>query len=405
MVERRCAELLLQRAGRAAPARSPASATRDGAPLLSALGELRPSRLMRVVRRLAGAAFPNPTLDRRASCASTSRCPSCCANAADSVKRLPYFCAGCPHNTSHRGCPRARARAAGIGCHFMASWMERDTAGLIQMGGEGVDWVCALALHDRCRMCSRTWATAPTTTRATSRSARPSPPRPRITYKILYNDAVAMTGGQPVDGADQRRRDRAPGRERGRAAQSWWCSRRHRQVRRRSAVEFPRRHRPSTTAASSTPCSAGCARCAGVTVLIYEQTCAAEKRRRRKKGELADPAAPHLHQRGASARAAATAACRATAWRCCRVETDWGRKRRIDQSACNKDYSCVEGLLPELRQRRPARRAAQARRRPGATRRGALRARGGRRCPTAAEPVRWTGPTTCWSPASAAPAS
>jgi indolepyruvate ferredoxin oxidoreductase len=95
--------------------------------------------------------------------------------------------------------PEGSRALAGIGCHFMANWMERGTAGLIQMGGEGVDWV-GRSRFTTPRMCSRTWATAPTTTRATWRSARPSRRGANITYKILYNDAVAMTGGQPVDG-------------------------------------------------------------------------------------------------------------------------------------------------------------------------------------------------------------
>jgi indolepyruvate ferredoxin oxidoreductase len=123
--------------------------------------------------------------------------PEVLSNAGDSVKRLPYFCAGCPHNTSTR-CPTARG-PAGIGCHFMANWMERDTSGLIQMGGEGVDW----AAHSRFTRTPHMFQNLGDGTYYHSgylaiRQAMAA--KANITYKILYNDAVAMTGGQPVDG-------------------------------------------------------------------------------------------------------------------------------------------------------------------------------------------------------------
>jgi indolepyruvate ferredoxin oxidoreductase len=155
------------------------------------------------------------------------------SNSAD-ASSAALFLLRLPAQHQHRGA-RGLERAAGIGCHFMASWMER-TAGLIQMGGEA--WTGS---RTRCsparRTCSRTSATAPTTIRATWRSARPSRRR-HITYKILFNDAVAMTGGQPVDG-DQRRRDRAPGR--GEGARWWWCPTTSRST--TASARASRRHR------------------------------------------------------------------------------------------------------------------------------------------------------------------
>jgi indolepyruvate ferredoxin oxidoreductase len=124
--------------------------------------------------------------------------PPLLSNIGDSVKRLPYFCAGCPHSTSTRVPEGSRAQA-GIGCHFMASWMNRDTEGLIQMGGEGVDWVSHAMftkvphvfqnLGDGTYYHSGYLAIRQAIAAGTN-----------ITYKILFNDAVAMTGGQPVDG-------------------------------------------------------------------------------------------------------------------------------------------------------------------------------------------------------------
>ena len=145
-----------------------------GAAVLSSIGELRPSRIMATVAEWL--ARLNPALDRRHLVVDFLT-PCLLSNAADGVRRQPYFCSGCPHNTSTK-LPEGSRALAGIGCHFMASWMERGTSGLIQMGAEGVDWAAASPLHRPRSMCSRTSATAPTTTRAIWPSARPSPPRP-----------------------------------------------------------------------------------------------------------------------------------------------------------------------------------------------------------------------------------
>jgi indolepyruvate ferredoxin oxidoreductase len=168
--------------------------TRRGAPLLSALGELRPSRLIAVVA--AWLARLNPALDRR-DLVRDFTVPALLSNAAD-AKRQPYFCSGCPHNTStKRARGLARARRHRLPLHGQldgARHLGPDPDGRRRrrLGGR--------SRSARPRMSSRTSATAPTTTPATWRSARPVAARANITYKILYNDAVAMTGGQPVDG-------------------------------------------------------------------------------------------------------------------------------------------------------------------------------------------------------------
>ncbi|HKX43070.1 MAG TPA: indolepyruvate ferredoxin oxidoreductase family protein, partial [Burkholderiaceae bacterium] len=114
---------------------------REGRPFVSALGELRPSRLIELVAHWLEAHFPkNAILNEHLQHVRDFTPPDLLSNASDKVKRLPYFCAGCPHNTSTK-VPEGSTARAGIGCHFMANWMDRSTAGLIQMGGEGVDWV------------------------------------------------------------------------------------------------------------------------------------------------------------------------------------------------------------------------------------------------------------------------
>ena len=180
----------------------------DGAPLLSALGELRPSRLLATVADWL--ARHRPTIDRR-HLISDFLTPELLSNVADSVKRVPYFCSGCPHNTSTK-VPEGSLAQAGIGCHFMASWMpDRPTTGLIQMGGEGVDW----AAHSRFTSTPHVFQNLGDGTYFHSGylAIRQSiAAGSNITYKILFNDAVAMTGGQPVDGGTPRRCHRAPGR-------------------------------------------------------------------------------------------------------------------------------------------------------------------------------------------------
>src|SRR5438105_4356740 len=310
-----------------------------GAPLIAALGELRPSRLIEVVAAWLAHHFAR--LDRREHVVDFTP-PQALSNASDAVKRLPYFCAGCPHNTSTLVPEGSRAQA-GIGCHFMASWMNRDTDGLIQMGGEGVDWVSqsqfTRAPHVFQNLGDGTYYHSGYLAIRQAIAAGTN-----ITYKILFNDAVAMTGGQPVDGKISVESIAQQVTAEG-ASQVVVLSddiARYDAVRGRfpAGTEFHDRSELDAVQRRlrDTP---------GVTILIYEQTCAAEKRRRRKKGELVDPSRKLFINEGVC-EGCGDCSVQSNCVAVIPVETPLGRKRRIDQSACNKDYSCAKGFCPSF---------------------------------------------------------
>ncbi|WP_027793296.1 indolepyruvate ferredoxin oxidoreductase family protein [Paraburkholderia acidipaludis] len=311
----------------------------NGALLLSELGELRPSRILPVFA--AWLAKHKPVLDRRERVVDLVA-PQILSNVADAVRRTPYFCSGCPHNTSTK-VPEGSIAQAGIGCHFMASWMERDTTGLIQMGGEGVDW----AAHSMFTNMKHVFQNLGDGTYFHSgilaiRQAVAA--KANITYKILYNDAVAMTGGQPVDGSIS-----VP--QIARQVEAEGVSRfvvvsdepekydGHHGLFPKGTTFHPRRELDTVQRElRDTP---------GVTVLIYDQTCAAEKRRRRKKGEFPDPD-KRLFINEAVCEGCGDCGVQSNCLSVEPVETELGRKRRIDQSSCNKDYSCVNGFCPSF---------------------------------------------------------
>ncbi|MCE4556373.1 indolepyruvate ferredoxin oxidoreductase family protein [Pelomonas cellulosilytica] len=311
----------------------------QGRPVLSALGELRPSRIMGTVADWL--ARLNPALDRRHLVVDFLT-PPLLSNAADAVRRQPYFCSGCPHNTSTK-LPEGSRALAGIGCHFMASWMDRGTSGLIQMGAEGVDW----AAHSRFTTEKHVFQNLGDGTYYHSgylaiRQAIAA--RANITYKILYNDAVAMTGGQPVDGSTSvpqiARQVEAEGVKRLVIVSD--------EPAKYSGHEglFP----PGTTFHDRSELDAvqrELRDIAGVTVLIYDQTCAAEKRRRRKKQEFPDPP-KRLFINEAVCEGCGDCGVASNCLSVVPVETDWGRKRAIEQSSCNKDFSCVNGFCPSF---------------------------------------------------------
>nr|WP_295079392.1 indolepyruvate ferredoxin oxidoreductase family protein [uncultured Roseateles sp.] len=311
----------------------------DGAPVLSALGELRPSRIMSTVAQWL--ARLGPSLDRR-ELVQDFLTPCLLSNAADGVRRQPYFCSGCPHNTSTK-LPEGSRALAGIGCHFMASWMERGTSGLIQMGAEGVDW----AAHSRFTTEKHVFQNLGDGTYYHSgylaiRQAIAA--KTNITYKILYNDAVAMTGGQPVDGSTSvpqiARQVEAEGVKK--------------LVIVSDEIEKYDAHRglfpAGTTFHDRSELDAvqrELREIPGVTVLIYDQTCAAEKRRRRKKGEFADPP-KRIFINQAVCEGCGDCGQASNCLSVVPVETDFGRKRSIEQSSCNKDFSCVNGFCPSF---------------------------------------------------------
>ncbi len=311
----------------------------DGRPLVSELGELRPSRLIELVAAWLAARFP--ALDRR-HLVRDFTVPELLANEGDAVKRVPYFCAGCPHNTSTKVPEGSRAQA-GIGCHFMASWMDRDTEGLIQMGGEGVDWIS----HAMFTKVPHVFQNLGDGTYYHSgylaiRQAIAS--GSNITYKILFNDAVAMTGGQPVDGTISvdaiARQVEAEGATKVVVLSDDIAKYDAIRARFPAGTEFHDR-------AELDAVQRRLRELPGVTILIYEQTCAAEKRRRRKKGELVDPSR-RLFINDRVCEGCGDCSVQSNCVAVLPLETPLGRKRAIDQSSCNKDYSCAKGFCPSF---------------------------------------------------------
>ena len=312
----------------------------NGVPLLSAIGELRPSRVMPVVA--AWLARHRPALDRRAR-VTDFLAPQLLSNEGDAVRRVPYFCSGCPHNTSTK-VPEGSHAQAGIGCHFMASWMpDRPTTGLIQMGGEGVDWVA----HSMFTSTPHVFQNLGDGTYYHSgylaiRQAIAA--RTNVTYKILFNDAVAMTGGQPVDGQISvdaiARQVESEGAKRVVVvsdAPEKYDGHRNRfpdgtTFHDRSELDAVQRELREVK---------------GVTVLIYDQTCAAEKRRRRKKKQYPDPP-KRLFINSAVCEGCGDCGAQSNCLSIVPLETEFGRKRMVEQASCNKDYSCVNGFCPSF---------------------------------------------------------
>ncbi|MFY7863882.1 indolepyruvate ferredoxin oxidoreductase family protein, partial [Roseateles sp.] len=338
VVERQIKELLYHLPDAQRP-RVVGKTDEHGQAVLSALGELRPSRIMNTVADWL--ARLNPALDRRHLVVDFLT-PCLLSNAADGVRRQPYFCSGCPHNTCTK-LPEGSRALAGIGCHFMASWMERGTSGLIQMGAEGVDW----AAHSRFTTEKHVFQNLGDGTYYHSgylaiRQAIAA--KTNITYKILYNDAVAMTGGQPVDGSTS-----VPQIARQVEAEG---------VKRLVVVsDEPQKYQghenlfpPGTSFHDRSELDAvqrELREIEGVTVLIYDQTCAAEKRRRRKKKEFVDPP-KRIFINEAVCEGCGDCGQASNCLSVVPVETDFGRKRAIEQSSCNKDFSCVNGFCPSF---------------------------------------------------------
>ncbi|MDE3010137.1 MAG: indolepyruvate ferredoxin oxidoreductase family protein [Pseudomonadota bacterium] len=255
--------------------------------------------------------------------------------------RTPWFCPGCPHNTSTR-VPEGSQALAGIGCHYMAQWMDRDTSTFTQMGGEGVSWIGQMHFTSHPHMFANlgdgTYFHSGLLAIRAAVAAHAN-----ITYKILFNDAVAMTGGQPVDGTLTvpmiARQVQAEG-----VARTVVVSAEPQRF--AAAGELPAdvavHHRDDLDAVQRTLRDI-----TGTTVLIYDQVCATELRRRRKRGKAPDPA------RRAFINAAVCEGCGdcSAVSNCLAIEpleTPLGTRRQINQSACNKDFSCLKGFCPSF---------------------------------------------------------
>jgi indolepyruvate ferredoxin oxidoreductase len=311
----------------------------EGEWILPSAGALTPARIARVIAKRIARFHTSSHIEERLAFLEAKE------KALDSMNpapaRIPYFCSGCPHNTSTKVPDGSRA-LAGIGCHYMAQWMDRRTETFTQMGAEGVTWTgqapfteephVFVNIGDGTYFHSGIMAVR----QAVASGAN-------ITYKILFNDAVAMTGGQPIDGPMT-----VP------------------QITNQLYGEGVAKTVVVTDEPGKYPASAGWApsvkvhhrdeldhiqkqlrEISGVTAIIYDQTCATEKRRRRKRGIMEDPA------RRAFINKAVCEGCGdcSLASNCLSVvpvETEFGRKRAIDQSACNKDFSCLNGFCPSF---------------------------------------------------------
>ncbi|TMV13394.1 indolepyruvate ferredoxin oxidoreductase family protein [Arenibacterium halophilum] len=261
-------------------------------------------------------------------------------NAEEIAARLPYFCSGCPHNTSTKVPDGSRAYA-GIGCHYMAQWMERDTIGYTHMGGEGANWIGEAPFsktpHVFQNLGDGTYNHSGIQAIRAAVAAGTN-----ITYKILYNDAVAMTGGQSNEGdldAPRILREvqamgvkniavvfdekEEPSRD-GFPSGLEWHERAEMDAVQKKFREFP-----------------------GVSVIVYIQTCAAEKRRRRKRGSFPD-IDKRVFINTDVCEGCGDCGVQSNCVSIVPKETELGRKRAIDQSSCNKDFSCLKGFCPSF---------------------------------------------------------
>jgi indolepyruvate ferredoxin oxidoreductase len=300
-------------------------------------GELGPRLLVPHVAKRLDRIFPGEGLLARAE-AVAGRPPLILS--VPGATRTPYFCSGCPHNTSTK-VPEGSEAMAGIGCHVMATWMDRRTSSLIQMGGEGVNWVGSSRFtgkgHVFQNLGEGTWYHSGSMAIRQAVAAGTN-----ITYKILYNDAVAMTGGQPVDGPVSVQAVAAIAAAEG--------------VQRIALVsDHPEKFRGGDFPTGTTihdrreldAVQRTLREIPGVTVLIYEQTCATEKRRRRKRGTLADPPVfPVINE--LVCEGCGDCSVESNCLSVEPVETEFGRKRRVNLSTCNKDFSCLNGFCPSF---------------------------------------------------------
>ncbi|MEL6644615.1 MAG: indolepyruvate ferredoxin oxidoreductase family protein [Pseudomonadota bacterium] len=261
-------------------------------------------------------------------------------NAEEIATRTPYFCSGCPHNTSTK-LPEGSRGFAGIGCHIMALWMDRDVSGFTHMGGEGANWIgeapFSTTYHVFQQLGDGTYNHSGILAIRAAVAAGTN-----ITYKILYNDAVAMTGGQENEGGlspDQIARElqamgikdialvydpkEEPDRKPFPSGLTW-----------HERDELPQVQNRFKTIK-------------GVSAIIYVQTCAAEKRRRRKRGTFPDPDR-RVFINTDVCEGCGDCGVQSNCVSLVPVETELGRKRAIDQSSCNKDFSCVKGFCPSF---------------------------------------------------------
>jgi indolepyruvate ferredoxin oxidoreductase len=313
-----------------------------GAPLVPEAGELTPALLARIlVARLRRGEVDSQTLERfDRRLAVLDERERGLSRALVPIERIPYFCSGCPHNSSTKVPEGSRANA-GIGCHYMAQWMDRSTASFTQMGGEGMTWVGQAPFsstpHVFQNIGDGTYFHSGSL--AIRHAVATNTP---ITYKILFNDAVAMTGGQPHDGSLTPDRIVAQVLAEGVRKLVVVTDQPEKYPAGYFPSEIPIKHRDELDAVQRE-----LREYAGVSVLLYDQTCAAEKRRRRKRGQFPDPDLRAFINE-AVCEGCGDCGLKSNCVSIEPVETEFGRKRAINQSSCNKDFSCVNGFCPSF---------------------------------------------------------
>ena len=311
---------------------------RDGKPLLRSILDLNSNLVAIALAETILAAADDPALkERLASLKALEAKPGPQAP----LTRTPYFCAGCPHSSSTH-LPEGSRGMAGIGCHFLAQFMDRNVDGFTQMGGEGASWLgeapFAATEHVFQQMGDGTYFHSGALSIRAAVAAGVN-----ITFKVLHNDAVAMTGGQAHDGP----------------LTPWSISwQAHGEGVKAIALvtDEPDKYTAEVRWAPGTTLhhrreldwvQTKFRQIPGATLIIYDQTCAAEKRRRRKRNQYPDPA-KRLFINSELCEGCGDCGLASNCTALLPKETPLGRKREIDQSACNKDYSCVEGFCPSF---------------------------------------------------------
>ncbi len=260
-------------------------------------------------------------------------------NAEDIAARLPYFCSGCPHNSSTK-VPEGSRAYAGIGCHYMVQWMDRETTGFTHMGGEGANWI-GEAPFSNTRHVFQNLGDGTYNHSGVQAIRAALAAGTNITYKILYNDAVAMTGGQGNEGGLDAYRIvnelKAMGVQHLAVV---YDEKEEVDLSRFKGVEtYERAQMPNVQKAFREH--------EGVSAIVYIQTCAAEKRRRRKRGLFPDPD-KRVFINEDVCEGCGDCGVQSNCVSIVPNETELGRKRAIDQSSCNKDFSCVKGFCPSF---------------------------------------------------------
>ncbi|OGB27709.1 MAG: indolepyruvate ferredoxin oxidoreductase [Burkholderiales bacterium RIFCSPLOWO2_02_FULL_57_36] len=314
--------------------------------LLPATYELNPAQIARAIatrisKYFAGHPIEQRIKERVAYLEAKEAVLKVSAKPDPEKDRIPHFCSGCPHNTSTK-VPEGSRALAGIGCHYMALWMDRETATFTHMGAEGTTWIGHAPFtseqHVFANLGDGTYFHSGLLAIRASVAAKVN-----LTYKILYNDAVAMTGGQTVDGpldpAMISRQIAAEGvspiivvtdePDKYPSGTNW-------------APGVTIRHRSELDAVQRE-----LREIKGVSAMIYDQTCASEKRRRRKRNEYPDPA-KRVVINEAVCEGCGDCSVQSNCLSVEPLETEFGRKRQINQSSCNKDFSCVNGFCPSF---------------------------------------------------------